>query len=117
MNESLTLQSRGPELTVRREGSMSEDDTFVSFPAAITLTLPGTYTVSQITYFNQEVKEQIFVKIPTEESNIKLQKDRLNGPIRSDNVEESYRDLLGYFAAALVALLFIEWLLKSRDNV
>ena len=56
------------------------------------------------------------VRTPAIESNIKLYEERLDGPTRAVQTEDGFKDLLVYLAAALVALLFIEWILKSKDN-
>jgi hypothetical protein len=60
--------------------------------------------------------ENFYVRIPTEESNITRQVDSL--PVTDVEVETrvEFEDLLFYFAIALVALLFIEWLLQMKKN-
>ena len=55
------------------------------------------------------------VRTPVEESNICKIKDVLAVPYVEKKVEHIDLDLLIYFAAAMVALLFIEWLLQSSD--
>ena len=72
--------------------------------------------MSQTTYFGKEVTEEVYVRTPAIESNIKLYEERLDGPTRAVQTEDGFKDLLVYLAAALVALLFIEWILKSKDN-
>ena len=114
VNEKVQLNARGPELSV----SLGDEDTqvFESFPAILDLSTPGTYTLKQETYFGKDVTENIYVKIPASESNIFAQGDGLTNPYSTQSNEKIFEDLLTYIAAALVALLFIEWWLQGREN-
>lgn len=111
--ESVSLSSRGDVLHVT--GGLENFD-FETFPAVLKLDVPGTYTLSQTTYFDKEVIENIFVRIPASESDIKMQDERLKEPYSPKSDSELYRDLAVIFAAILVAVLFIEWWLQTRDN-
>ena len=113
-NESIDLNARGEALTVTGPDT---DKTLVSFPASIQLSNPGSYTVTQTVLSGDPVIEEFYVKIPTEESNINLQVDALENPYFYQETYESDLDLLIYFAATMVALLFIEWWLKSREQI
>ena len=64
-----------------------------------------------------KIKENIYVKIPAAESNIFNVQETLGEPYVEEVQIEMYNDLLLYLAAALVALLFIEWWLQSRENM
>lgn len=106
-------RARGPEVTV----SGLQQEKFTQFPALLQFDLPGTYTVGTTSYFTSEVTyTDIYVKIPQTESNIFRTEYTFNAP-RREKVE-AYRDddLLIYFAAALVLLLFAEWWLQGREN-
>ena len=92
------------------------DLTLEELPTQISLTLPGTYTLTQIPMSGNAIIENIYVKIPASESNISLQEDILTNPYFFEGEEESMIDLLFYFALAVVALLFIEWWLQSRKQ-
>ena len=117
VNESIVLKNRGAEIFLKSSSNADlPSDPYKTFPTSVILTLPGTYTVSQTTYFGKEVTEEVYVRIPAIESNIKLYEERLDGPTRAVQTEDGFKDLLVYLAAALVALLFIEWILKSKDN-
>ena len=117
VGEEMILQARGDSISVESANYTGQDKvTFTEFPASLVLSLPGTYTVSQNTYFNKLVQERIYVHTPVAESNIQASELRLDGPTRPTTTEQGYDDWLIYFAAALVALLFIEWMLKSREN-
>ena len=63
-----------------------------------------------------DVIENFYVKIPASESNINTQKDELAKPYFYTAPAESNTDLILYFAIALVALLFAEWWLHTREQ-
>lgn len=109
VNESIVLHSRGDAIEI------NGIETITEFPATLKLSLPGTYTLTQKTFFDKEVVENIFVRMPASESNIKVKKDVLSNPYPYLTDNDFYRDLAVYVAAALVALLFIEWLLQARE--
>lgn len=114
VGESISLQSRGPEIKISGNGI---EEKFTEFPASITVTLPGTYTVAQTSYFDKEIPAlNIFVKIPSIESNTAPEMDSVPEPFRAEAPEESIDDLMIYLAAALVAILFLEWWLQMREG-
>ncbi len=117
VGEEIELNARGETLTVSREGA-SEEETLVfdQFPSVVEVTLPGTYTLTQTTFGNK-IKESIFVTIPKSESNIWSKEDSLVEPYKVEDDTIVNQDLLLYIAAALVAILFLEWLLQIRDNM
>lgn len=88
-----------------------------SFPAEITVTEPGTHTLSQVPLSGITVVESIFVKLSAAESNINLVESNLTNPYFYEDSDEVKVDLLFYFALAIVILLFLEWWLKSRDRI
>ena len=113
-NDTISLNARadvlnisGPELEV----SMDQ------FPANLALTLPGTYTLMQTPMSGEMVVENIFVKIPASESNINLVEGALTNPYFFEETDSIDIDLLFYFALAVVTLLFLEWWLKSREQI
>ena len=63
------------------------------------------------------IVENIFVKLPAEESNTHLVVDVLDNPYFYSEADNNDLDLLFYFALAIVSLLFIEWWLKSREQI
>ena len=93
------------------------DVTLEDLPTEITLDTPGTYTMTQYLMSGDPYIEYIYVKIPSIESDINHTEDTLVNPYFFEIKEESYIDLLFYFALAVVALLFIEWWLKSREQI
>ena len=86
------------------------------FPHTLALTEPGVYTVTQDLISGETVIESFYVKVASEESNITLVKDELENPYFYVEPESGNLDLLLYLAMALVAFLFIEWWLKSREQ-
>jgi hypothetical protein len=90
--------------------------TLEELPGQISLSLPGTYTLTQVLMSGDSLNENIFVKIPASESNISLENERLKTPYFFEVTENTQIDLLFYFALAVVALLFLEWWLKSREQ-
>ncbi len=92
------------------------DLTLEELPTQISLTLPGTYTLTQIPMSGNAVIENIYIKIPASESNISLEEDLLPNPYFFEGEEDTLFDLLFYFALAVVALLFLEWWLQSRKQ-
>lgn len=113
--DEVVLNSRSETLTVSGP-AFDELLTFNNFPASITVDAPGTYTVTQIPISGVQVVENFSVTIPAEQSNITREVDNLTNPYYPPIVEVVDLDLVFYFAIALVALLFLEWWLKSRDN-
>ena len=113
VDQSVTINCRGTELTVIGE---SGEEKITEFPSQLSLRIPGTYTFDQYTDFDKFIEDKCYVKIPKIESNIWLKGEALKNPFKQDKTTEFYKDLLLYFAIALVAFLFIEWWLKGRDN-
>ena len=60
---------------------------------------------------------QIYVKTPAAESNISAVEETVYDPFGKTEKYDFFKDLLVYVAAALVALLFIEWILQLKDNM
>lgn len=114
VGEPIALNGRGESLTFSGAG---EEKTFTEFPAEIVMSIPGTYTVQQTTYFEKETQDvNIFVRIPRMESNTQIVESTLDAPVRDLEGIFTYEDLLIYLAAALVLLLFTEWWLQAREN-
>ena len=82
---------------------------------------PGQYTLKQImfegTLAEKEIIERIYVKVPSSESNINKIGEGLTNPYQQVELEDFYRDLMFYIAAAMTLLLFVEWWLSSRNTM
>ena len=90
---------------------------FEQFPAEWTVDNPGTYTLMRDSLSGNPIVENIFVKLPAEENNTNLTLDVLENPYFYSDADSLDLDLLFWFALAIVALLFIEWWLKSREQI
>ena len=115
VNDVVQFNSRSSYLTVQQLGG--EEMELTEFPYDMTLTLPGYYTVTE-TVLNSAspVTRYFFVKMPASESNILRQVDELK---RIETVKQQQNDgksLLVWFAAVMVALLFVEWWLQNRER-
>ena len=113
VNDSVELGSRSEELYVEGPGI---EETVTEFPKTITLNEPGVYTVTQTPISNVQVSDSFFAKVPASESNINSQEDKLENPYFYEKEEDTSVDLLIFFASALVALLFVEWWLHTREQ-
>jgi hypothetical protein len=114
VNEMVELKARGLELTVEGFGLQ---ETFKDFPAYIKVDKPGTYVMTQSTFTGKEITERIYVRIPVSEYNIKAVGEAIVEPYKVKDDSDFLADLLVYIAAALVALLFIEWWLQNHDSI
>ena len=123
VGETVELLARGEELTVTHTSDVAGGGTiFEEFPASFKVTLPGTYTMTQTLPFKdangneQTQTDKVFVKAPSAESNIFKQGERLLNPYTIKEEVDFFEDLLVYVAAALVALLFLEWFLAGKEQ-
>lgn len=116
IGEKAELNARGTSLSISSY-AFEEPIEKTEFPASVVLSAPGTYTITQTTYYGMVVTEKIYVKIPGAESNITGIKNNLYSPEREKNEADYFRDVITYIAAALVAFLFIEWCLHQKDGV
>lgn len=117
VNETVKLNARGLELEVKRDGTMDDPTIYTELPASMKVAIPGTYTLKQVTYSGTPVTEYIYVHIAETESNIHARGDTVIEPERTRDDSEYFKDLIFFIAAAMVALLFMEWWLQSRDNM
>lgn len=109
--DTVTLNARAEELTVS-----GLDEPVKNFPADFVISEPGTYTVSQKLMSGATLTERFYARIPASQSNIK-RADILPGIQSEIKTGISYDGLLLWFAAAIVALLFLEWFLQSRNGI
>lgn len=114
VGDSITVNSRSSSLSVEGPSVKYE---YTEFPARLTLTRPGTYTLRQTTMTDDYLTETIYASISNFESEITKQVDALPTLHVVRTTGEEDRDLIVYLAAALLALLFLEWFLQSRDNL
>jgi hypothetical protein len=114
IGDTVELNARGQELKVEGNGI---DYKMEGKTGSVTVTRPGTYTVTQKPMVGEELMiENFYVRIPAEQSNLTRQVDAL--PLADVEVEPriEFEDLMFYFAIALVSLLFVEWVLQTKKN-
>lgn len=113
---SIELNARGSGLTLLDSNNNNESISFETTPASFIAYEPGTYTVIQTLISDALQTEKFYVRITSSQSNIVNVEDVLTNPnvVRKDKF--TYDDLLVYLAAAVIALLFIEWILQSREG-
>lgn len=114
VNDEVTLNARGSSLEVTSAGG--ERQTYSEFPASITASAPGTYTVVQSLLGDKTLIENFYVRIDSSESNISGVKAVLDNPEYTPVVSEWYDDLLLYLAAAMFVLSVAEWLLHIKEG-
>ena len=113
VNDDVVINSRSEEVRVT-----GYDDTITinEFPSTISLSLPGTYTIEQTTYFGKNITEKIYAKIPKDESNIFKEIDTISNPIAVVDQYDYINDWIFYISIALCGLIFLEWLLKGNET-
>lgn len=114
VGESINVNARGTDVKYSAPGEPAKS--VATLPASIPLYRPGTHAISQTTLGDGEITEYFYVKLPSRESNVCLEEDTLKAPFKYDGGESLDLSLLIYIAAALVALLFIEWWLHLRSQ-
>ena len=86
-----------------------------NFKVVFEASIPGTYQISQLSYYGKNFTERVFVAIPTIESDI-WRTSELTAPVAEQYGTEYFEDWLLYLAAAIVFFLFAEWFLHVREN-
>ena len=114
VNESITLKARGTNLKIK---GVNLEQNISETPYTMILKKVGTYTTTQDTLLMRDVRESFYVKVPDDESNIKIVIDVLQNSVIKTIVSDMFDDLLLYFAIVLVTLLFAEWWLQSRTRI
>lgn len=112
VGEKVSLNARSTDLTVSYSGGAPLR--FNTFPAEITLSVPGIYTLRQRLMSGYDAEEYFYVKIPSGESNL-MRVVEIASPYVENNANTNIYDLLIWLAAVAVALLFAEWWLQSRE--
>lgn len=111
---SVEVNSRGQSLSATGPAEFSKEIT--EFPDEVSFDLPGTYTFTGITWYEQTLTAQVFVKMPAAESDIFKSRETLAEPEKKLAEGDITTNLIIYLAAALVALAFAEWWLHTREG-
>jgi hypothetical protein len=114
VGDTVTLNCRGQNLKISGNGI---EKPFTTTPATVVVDKPGSYTVTQTPMNGGDLLiETFFVSVPAYESDLTKEVDSLPLVDVENKVKIEYKDLLFYFAIALVALMFVEWALQSKKN-
>ena len=116
VNETVFINTRGTNLSLSGVGAIEKGYEFEDIPFEIALSACGTYTIRQTLLSGSVVVSNIYVKMPSDQSNIFRTVDALEGVAAKAPDREEDKDLVVYVAAALIALMFIEWWLQSREH-
>lgn len=115
IGDTVDLAARGTDLKV--EGNGFEYTMVDKKTDSITVTRPGTYTVTQTPMSGDElIIENFYVRIPTAESQITRQVEAIPVADVDSEVRVEFEDLMFYFAIALVSFMSIEWILQIKKN-
>ncbi|MBQ8295380.1 MAG: BatA domain-containing protein [Clostridia bacterium] len=119
VGDTVELDARGDKLKMK--DPLSTETVYEELPTEVKLpvNVKGVYGLSQTLISGDLVEENFYVKIPATESNIARVIDELKNPYVEVEEEDNkdIQELLIYFLAALVGLMFIEWWLQSRENM
>lgn len=114
VGEEIIINGRGEKVVF---DDVDHKETFVEFPATYSVETPGVFVVTTYLYNLRSYDEYIFVKVPAAESNTVFVGDTLPDPYQGAEMSDFFEDLAVYLAAALVALVFIEWFLHIREGI
>ena len=116
IGETVEFNGRGTNLVVKPLSDERLEQSFESAKGSIVVTIPGTYEVTQDS-LQGDIIELFHVHIPNEESNISQIRDDL--PILSyeKQLGIEFRDLLLYFAIALVFFLMVERIIETKKKL
>ena len=115
IGDTVEITGRGTNVTVSGGGVNMELE---GQSGSLLVTTPGTYTVTQRPMQGDElIIENFHVHIPTEESDITKEIEEL--PILSYERQNGidFRDLILWFAIALVALMLVERVIETRKKL
>ena len=97
-------------------GFLEDVDPIESFPYKQVYNTPGTYVIKQTSFYSKEMQDiKFYVRMPSVESNIWANASFPDFYVASTDVV-NYQYLWIWLAALLVALLFAEWWLHSREG-
>lgn len=112
--DTVEVNARGTDLSI-----ISPDGTeqlFYEFPSSFRVEAYGTYTLRQQLISGIIVEEKFYAKVEASQSNI-TREDVLTVPFTAENSLLIIKDLLIWFAAAIVILMFVEWILHSLEGI
>ena len=115
IGDTVQFNGRGQNLVVAG-GDLNE--TFKSAKGSVVVTTPGAYTVTQEPMQgDQLIIDEFYVHIPNTESNITRVLDDLPILTYEKQTGIEFRDLLLYFAIALVTFMIIERAIETKKKL
>ncbi len=93
---------------------------YSSYPVSLEILYPGIYSIKQTSITLNTSEENFYARIPEIESNFNLVLDEiellnLNGNTDVEEVKDSY-NLVFILAGTMFVLLFVEWMVQSREQ-
>lgn len=113
VGEAITIQARGTDVKV--VGGQSE--TAVQVPATVSMSAPGSYTVTQMLATGRRVETDFYVKIASSESNLNRIEDAIPGADSIEKPKDIESDIYLWLAVALFAVIFLERFLQAREKI
>ncbi len=112
--DTIEVNARGRDLSVT--GPDGSELLFGELPSQFRVESFGTYTLRQQLISGEIVEEKLYAKVTASQSDI-TREAVLTVPFAKSEGIEIIRDLLIWFAAAIVALMFLEWALHSLEGL
>lgn len=113
VGEDITIQARGTDVKV--VGGQGE--TAVQVPATVSMSTPGSYTVTQVLATGRRAEAAFYVKIASSESNLNRVEDEIPGASLIEKPENIESDIYLWLAVALFAVIFLERFLQAREKI
>ena len=113
VGEDITIQARGTDVKV--VGGQGE--TAVQDPATVSVSTPGSYTVTQVLATGRRAEAAFYVKIASSESNLNRVEDEIPGASLIEKPENIESDIYLWLAVALFAVIFLERFLQAREKI
>ena len=113
VGEEITIQARGTD--VRIVGGQGE--TAVQAPATVSMSAPGSYTVTQILATGRRSETDFYVKTASSESNLNRIENEIPGASLIEKPRDIESDIYFWLAVALFAVIFLERFLQARKKI
>jgi len=113
IDDPVILKARGPQLTVY--DPLGERN-YYDPPHTLIASQKGQHTVMQTPLNKIEVVDHFFVKIAASQSDFCRTKNILTNPVFEVEIPPTNWDILIVLASAMVALLFLEWWLQTKEQ-
>ncbi len=113
VGEEIAIQARGTDVKV----VCGQSETAVQVPATVSMSMPGSYTITQVLATGRRAEADFYVKIASSESNLNRIEDEIPGASLIEKPEDIESDIYLWLAVALFAVLFLERFLQAREKI